>query len=78
MTSVETALDGKPTAKLWMTFNKMSQSLQRCLHYERDGNWLGYLSKAAKRVPFLIAAGHHKNGHKSLSLYLKEKKYLPD
>jgi hypothetical protein len=77
MITFEDTLKAKPCAVFWLTFLKMADNLQRFILYEREGNWTGYLSEAAKMLPFLTAAGHHKYGQQSLPLYLKEMKELP-
>jgi hypothetical protein len=76
MKSFEDSLKDKPTALLWLSFLKMVDILQIFLFHERKGNWPGYLSAAAKMLPYLAAAGHHKYAQESLPLYLKEMKEL--
>ena len=77
MNAFENTLQGNSNAAFWLTFLKMADNLQRFILYEREGNWLGYLSEAGNILPFLTAAGHHKYAQQSLPLFLKEMKELP-
>ena len=71
-------LQDRPTAVFWMNFFDMSDILHKFTLHEREGNWIGYLSEAAKMLPYLTAAGHYKYGQQSLPLYLHEMKQLPE
>ena len=53
-------LQVQPTANYWLAFLDMARIFLRFLFYQRQGNWLGYLSESAKMLPFFTAAGHYK------------------
>jgi len=71
------SLQSKPTAVFWLTFMEMADILVRFIYYQREGNWIGYLSESANMVPYLTAVGHHKYGQQSLPLFIHEMKQLP-
>ena len=65
----------KPTFTYWNTFLDMVKILFQFIYAQWEGQWMDYLTEAAKMIPYIVAAGHHKYGI-WLSLYLKEMKDL--